>query len=193
MPAAATTVSMDRRGFLKLSVGSAALLSTGALTASLAGCSSGAPPAAGYGWLRQLDIELLTALAPAALGATLPVQGRAEHISGILKGIDGLCLVLSVPNQKPLRQLLDLLNAGLTRRLAAGVGKPWRKVSADEAAVFLSRWRDSSIGLFNAGYRGLSKLIVGTWLGMDAGLAATGYPGPWKPMFDAVNTPATGA
>lgn len=182
-----SATALDRREFLKLSTATLALLGTGALTASLAGCAKNQPPASGYAFLREGDLKLFAALAPVVLGATLPMENRARHIETVLKGIDATCQRVYSPSQKALYQLFDLLETPLTRRLAAGVASPWDEASADQVQQFLSRWSGSSIGLFNGGYRALTKFITGTWFGTPAGLAAAGYPGPWKPMFDAVN------
>lgn len=186
-PAAGPAV-IGRRDFLKLSAGSAALLSAGALTAGLAGCARSEPPAPGYRTLRPGDVALFAALAPVMLGPAWPAQDRERHRATLLQAIDGSCTLLAPAGQKMLRQLFDLLDGGLTRRLATGVSKPWAAASEAEIAHFLERWRDSSLGLFNAGYRGLNKLITGNWYALPTGLASTGYPGPWAPMYAAVNS-----
>jgi len=183
----APAATLHRRDFLKLSAGSAALLSAGALTASLSGCARSDPPAAGYLFLRPADLALFAALAPAVLGSTLPVEGRAAHIKRVLQGVDATAYRTLLPTQKALYQLFDLLNGGLTRRLAAGVSKPWAEAEPEQVQAFLARWQNSSIGLFNGGYRALTKFVTGAWVGTDAGLAAAGYPGPYQPMFDVVN------
>lgn len=183
----APAMALHRRDFLKLSAGSAALLSAGALTATLAGCSKVHTPAKGYAFLRDADVALFAALTPAVLGSTLPLADRAAHIERVLQGVDATAARLLLPAQTTLYQLFDLLNTGLTRRLTTGVSKPWAEADPEQVAAFLTRWQTSSIGLFNAGYRGLIKFITGAWVGTDAGLAAAGYPGPWKPMFDVVN------
>lgn len=179
--------ALYRRDFLKLSAGSAALLSAGAFTATLSGCARNEPPAAGYQFLRAADLALFTALAPAVLGSTLPLEGRAGHIERVLKGVDATAYRTLLPTQKALYQLFDLLNGGLTRRLSTGVSKPWDMAEAEQVQAFLTRWQGSSIGLFNGGYRALTKFITGAWVGTDAGLKAAGYPGPFQPMFDVVN------
>ena len=183
----APAMALHRRDFLKLSAGSAALLSAGALTATLAGCAKVQTPAKGYAFLRDADLALFAALTPVVLGSTLPVADRAAHIERVLQGVDATAARVLLPSQKALYQLFDLLNTGLTRRLTTGVSKPWAEAEPEQIAAFLSRWQQSSISLFNAGYRGLTKFITGAWVGTDAGLKAAGYPGPWQPMFDTVN------
>lgn len=183
----APAMALHRRDFLKLSAGGAALLSAGALTATLAGCAKQQLPASGYAFLRDADLALFAALTPAVLGPTLPTQDRAAHIERVLKGVDATAARVLLPAQIELYKLFDLLNTGLTRRLTTGVSKPWAEAEAAQVTAFLIRWQTSSIGLFNAGYRALIKFITGAWVGTDAGLKAAGYPGPWQPMFDAVN------
>ena len=183
----APAIALHRRDFLKLSAGSVALLSAGALTATLAGCSKQQIPASGYAFLRDADLALFAALTPAVLGSALPAQDRAAHIERVLHGVDATTIRLLLPAQTTLYQLFDLLNTGLTRRLAAGVSRPWDEAEPAQVTAFLTRWQSSRIGLFNAGYCGLVKFITGAWVGTDAGLKSAGYPGPWQPMFDAVN------
>lgn len=183
----ASATVLHRRDFLKLSAGSLALLSAASLTATLAGCAKQVAPADGYAFLRPADLLLFTAITPAVLGSTLPLDDRAAHITRVLKGVDATAARVLLPTQTALYKLFDLLNTGLTRRLTTGVSQPWEEADPAQVQAFLLRWQTSSIGLFNAGYRGLTKFVTGAWLGTDAGLKAAGYPGPWKPMFDAVN------
>lgn len=185
-PAIGTT-ALGRRDFLKLSAGSAALLSAAALTATLAGCAKHEAPAAGYRFLRRSDLELFAALAPVVLGSSLPTENRELHLAALLKAIDGAGVPLQAPGRKMVYQLFDLLNTGLTRRLTTGVSQPWPQAEAAEIKAFLDRWQTSSIGLFNAGYRALTKFVIGSWIGTPQGLKSVGYPGPWAPMYAAVN------
>lgn len=179
-----------RRGFLKLGVIGGLALGTVGMGAGLAGCHRNEQASAeGYQFFRDGDIALFTALIPAIVANTLTPEpdARRAGVGEILLRMDQACLRLGAPAQKELRQLFDLLNFGLTRRLAAGVAKPWDQVSEDDAAAFLDRWRNSSIGLFNAGYRVLIKLPTVTYFTMPQSWAAVGYPGPLKWMFDAIN------
>lgn len=193
MLASTALATTSRREFLKLSATASLLLTVGGGTAMLAGCSRDATPASGYAFLRTADLELFTALMPAVLKGTWPEAARVQQIEATLKAIDVTAARCLAPTQKALRDLFDLLNTGLTRRLAAGVSKPWSETSVDEAEAFLARWQSSRIGVFNAGYRALTKFITGSWIGTPQGFDAAGYPGPWAPMYAAVNDLATGA
>lgn len=183
--------TLSRRNFLKLSATSAALLSIGGGTAVLAGCSRSEPAASGYEFLRAADLVLLNALSLAIVPGGLPTEpsARSKSLQTITKGIDSTCVRLGSPSQKKIRQLFDLLTAGLTRRLAAGVSKPWNEASAQEVTAFLNKWRHSSIGLFNSGYRVLVTFITLTHYASPEGAKGTGYPGPLAWVYAAANAP----
>lgn len=176
-----------RRDFLRLSSTSALLLSSGAITAGLAGCSSRRVPAAGYRFLREPELALFRALAPVVLDRLLPEADRETHLKALLVQLDDTCSRLQAPGQKQLGQLFDLLGNALTRRIATGVAAPWERAERAQVERFVRRWQRSSIGLFNAGYRGLAKLVTASWMQLPAGAASAGYPGPWAPMFAVVN------
>ncbi|EIT71176.1 MULTISPECIES: hypothetical protein [Hydrocarboniphaga] len=183
----APTADRGRRDFLKLGFTGSALLAGGALTAGLSGCSRAIEPAAGYRFLRSGDAALFAAIAPAILGGALPQNGRAAHLQALLQRLDGTCSHLQSPAHTQLRQLFDLLDAGLTRRLTTGVSAPWAQAESAQVQRFIERWRSSSVGLFNSGYRVLAKLVTASWMQTEGGQRACGYPGPWAPMFAAVN------
>jgi hypothetical protein len=181
----------SRRSFLKLGVAGTLALGTVGFTAGLAGCHRREEAAAqGYKFLRDADLKLFRALIPAITDGTLPAEASAREARTreILMRIDAGCWHLGAPAQKEVRKLFDLLNFGLTRRLAAGVSSPWDQVSAADAVVFLDRWRNSSIGLFNAGYRVLIKLVAVSNYSIPAVWPSAGYPGPLAVMYQAVNS-----
>lgn len=177
--------ALDRREFLKIGVTGAALLGIGGVAASLSGCGGGkTPPAKGYFFLRDADVALFTALNPVLLkGMPLDDKDRAE----VLRRIDGALLYTDAPAQVEVLKLFDLLNAGLTRRLVTGVNVPWNEASEEQIEAFLARWRDSSVGLFNSGYRVFSKLAAVSYFCMPKSWQVSGYPGPLATMYKAVN------
>lgn len=191
MQQAETTVmtGLGRRDFLKLGFAGSFVLGAAGISASLSGCSGAVQTAQGRRFLREADVQLLRALFPALLAGSLPAEAatRAAHLDETLLRFDAMCARLLAPRQKALRQLFDLLNGGLTRRLAAGVGKPWSEVSVEEAEAFLARWSGSSVSLFNAGYRALSKLAAVAYFGMPDTWGFSGYPGPLAHVYRAIN------
>ncbi|MFP5357654.1 MAG: hypothetical protein ACLGHI_04240 [Gammaproteobacteria bacterium] len=183
------TPLLDRRGFLKLGLAGSAVLGTVSLGAGLSGCHAREQAAAqGFGFFQDADLVLFTALAPVVLAGSLPAgaEERSGHIQLLLQRMDYGCGLLAPSARAELRKLLDLLNLGLTRRLAARVSRPWDQADAEQIDAFLQRWRDSSIGLFNAGYRALVALLAGAHYGTPAGWAASGYPGPPRWIVDAL-------
>lgn len=175
---------LDRRRFLQLSAGSAAALGLAATSAQLAGCARKAPPPApGHQYLTAEDLVLFGALLPVVNGSAW--VDSAETRTEALRRIDVCCIALDPAAQAQTRQLLDLLQFGLFRRLACGLSRPWGEATHEELAAFLQRWRESGVELFNAGYRGLSKLAAIGWWSQRASWSASRYPGP--PAF-AVQT-----
>ena len=180
----------DRRSFLKLGLAGTMALSTVSLTAGLAGCHRAEEAsAAGYGVLRDADLALFRALIPVVLAGALPqeIQMRDAQIAETLQRIDSGLQAVGSPTLKELRKLFDLLNFGITRRLAAGVPVPWAEASAEQIEAFLQRWHDSSLGAFNAGYRVLTKLVTVTYHQIPATWPQSGYPGPLAWVYQAVN------
>ena len=180
-----------RRSLLKLGLAGSLALGTISLGAGLTGCHRKEESSAqGYQFLRDADLVLFRALIPAVTAGTLPSEpaAREARFVEILHRIDIGAIHLGAPAQKEVRKLFDLLNFGITRRLAAGVSSSWDQVSEADASAFLDRWRNSSIGLFNAGYRLLVKLIAVSNYGIPAVWASAGYPGPLEFMYKAVNS-----
>ncbi len=175
---------MDRRSFLKLSLTGSAALSAAGLTATLSGCGGGQTPMTGFQFLRDADVILFRALIPQVMDSIALDAATAEEC---LRRIDLGCLLLGTPAQAELRKLFDLLNTGLLRRLTTGVSKPWDRANGEEIQAFLKRWHDSGVGLFNAGYRALVKLVCVSYFCMPVSRKLSGYPGPLDYMYKAVN------
>lgn len=166
----------DRRDFLKLSVVGAAALSTMSAGATVSGCSSSGP-ASGMKILRPEDVELLRALTPAVMKGKI-APGDATQIATTLQSFDRLMVDLSKPVVVGVLQAFDVLNMGLTRGLTTGQWAPWSKASLTDAESALARLRDSSIGLLNAIYAAVIRLIISAWYLIPENALTTGYPGP---------------
>jgi hypothetical protein len=181
-----------RRELLKLGVAGSLAFGVLGAGAALSGCSRReAASAAGYAFLRDADLAVMRALLPAILAGTLPADAtqRVARVEEALHRLDGFGVALSQFSQEALRQLFDLLSFGPTRRFACGIAAPWSEVDVAQADAFLQRWRDSSVGLFNGGYRALVKLACVSHFTIAASIGVTGYPGPLKYVFDAANAP----
>lgn len=162
----------------------AAALTTMSAGATLSGCASSSP-ASGMKVLRTEDVELLRALCPAVLrGAIAP--GDTAKLDRELQSFDTLMFDLSAPVVAGVLQAFDVLNFGLTRGLTTGQWSAWSKASLEDADNALARLRDSSVGLLNAIYAAVIRLIISAWYLIPENGASTGYPGPPKKVAGAV-------
>lgn len=116
------------------------------------------------------DRALLLALAPALLGPALPVdvQRLSAHVWQAIAG-------LPPATQAELRQLFDLLQQPLARRLLAGVSAPWPEATADDIRAFLLRWRYSRLALLRGAYQALHSLLYAACYGDSTAWPAIGY------------------
>jgi len=182
--------SVSRRDFLKVGAGfSAAAACAGAL-GGLGGCGEAAKaPAKGFGFLRQGDLDLFSALAPAVVLdlAQLPAPERGARLGDTLHKLDATCSALDSSKQQELRKLLDLLAVAPLRYLLAGVGA-WNEASSGTLHAFLARWRGSRFATLNAGGNVLVKLISTSYYALPATWPASGYPGPPAHIYKAINS-----
>lgn len=183
-------LGLSRRDFLKVGAGfSAALACAGAL-GTLSGCGEAAKsPAKNFGFLRESDVELFSALVPAVVIdlAQSAADERNARVGDTLRKLDATCSALSPGNQQELRKLLDLLAIAPLRYLLTGVGA-WNEASAQTLQDFLARWRGSRFATLNAGGNVLVKLISTSYFVLPATWPASGYPGPLAHFYKAVNS-----
>lgn len=181
---------LSRREFLKVGAGfSAAVACAGAL-GTLGGCAESAKsPAKNFGFLREGDVALFSALAPAvALDLTqMDAAARSKRLGAVLHNIDSTCSALGAGSQQELRKLLDLLAIAPLRYLLTGVGA-WNEASIETLQNFLARWRGSRFATLNAGGNVLVKLISTSYYILPATWPASGYPGPLDRVYKAVNS-----
>jgi len=199
--------TMDRRSFLRTGLGGAFFLGTVSVTAGLSGCAT-SPAGQDYSTLDEAsrdsypfrfltrdDIVLFEALLPALVGPALaeePEKRRAQ-IRGTIERIDAGIHQFGPANQKELRGLFDLLNFSVTRVTVARVWSGWANASATDVDAFLTRWRTSSIGLFNNGYIALTKVSNVAFYGHEDHWHVSGYPGPPQWAVDALPQFSTNA
>ncbi|MDO3721109.1 hypothetical protein QVZ43_05205 [Marinobacter sp. chi1] len=182
---------LDRRSFLKTSLGGTLFLGAVSTTMTLTGCASPPSerlPAVGtrmdaryqFRFLTDTDIEIFEALLPAILGPSLPEQPQSRRliIAHTIERMDAGITQFGPANQSELRRLLDLLGFSFTRITIARVWSSWPDVTTGEAEAFLQRWQNSSIGLFNNGYMALVKISNVAFYGHPGQWHLSGYPGP---------------
>lgn len=125
---------------------------------------------------------VLRALIPVILAGAVPPDPskREALITRTVVGIDKAIAGLSLPTQKEISELFDLLSFAPTRMLAAGIWSPWEQAKPEEIGNFLESWRHSRFDLLKSGYAALHDLIFGAWYARPDSWAAIGYPGPPK-------------
>ncbi len=176
---------LSRRSVLKLGLAAGTVLTVSSLGAGLAGCSRReAAAAAGLRCLRDADVELFRALLPVMLAGSL---ADGAPLDGLLARIDDAALRLGAPARRELFKLFDLLHLRPTRWLTTGIAEPWREATPQQVSAFLQRWRDSRVGLLNAGYLALNKFCCITHYSQPEGWAQMGYPGPLAWAHESLN------
>lgn len=188
-------LQMDRRGFLRVGLLGTAALSTISLGAGLSGCATApagpvttANGTTHYHFLTADDLVLLRALVPVIVEPALPKDPQARHaaVESTIARMDEGIYYFGPANQRQLRQLFDLLNLGITRVTLARVWSSWDNASPETVNAFLNRWRDSSMGLFNKAYIGLTKLTNVAFYGYRDNWHLSGYPGPPQAMLESL-------
>lgn len=183
-------VDGGRRTLLRAGLFGSVLLAGAGAAAALGGCAQRKESSSlGYQFLRDADLPLLRAVVAAVLGSLLPPAGaeRDRLVDDILHRVDLSGHRLGPPAAKALTQLFDLLNLRATRWALTGIGE-WDEATPQQMQAFLERWRTSSLGLLNAGYRALVKLVAGAFYGTPAGWAAANYPGPPPGPYSVFNS-----
>jgi len=181
---------LSRRDFLKVGAGFSAVVACVSALGVLGGCGEATKsPAKGFGFLRENDLALFGALAPAVVLdlAQLGAPERNARLGDVLHHIDATCSALGSSNREELRKLLDLLAIAPLRYLLTGVGT-WNEAGTETLHAFLARWRGSRFATLNAGSNVLVKLISASYFLLPAAWPASGYPGPLAHFYQAVNT-----
>ena len=140
---------------------------------------------------RVASRDLIRALTPAVMKGKVAPDDTAG-IDSTLQSFDTLMDDLSEPVVLGVQQAFDLLSFAPTRGLLVGQWSSWSKASLEDAESALVRLKDSSIGLLNAVYAAVIRLIVSAWYLIPENAATAGYPGPPKKVVGTLSatTPA---
>jgi hypothetical protein len=166
-----------RRQFMKVGLASAAVLATVRYLER-----SEAAPAANHRILDATAVVTVAALVPIVLEGSLPdeAEARARAIRETVEGFDRAVSGMSLPTQKEVEQLFDVLRFPPTRLAFTGLWTSLEESTPEEVAAFLTRWRNSRFEIQRAGYQALSQLIQASWFDNPSSWATIGYPGPPK-------------
>ncbi len=168
--------TLGRRELLRLSATGAVALAAGSSVATLiTGCSSSAPSAEGYRYLRASDLELLRPLIPVALAGALPDGTEPEEP---LRVLDDLLHHISPGGRKPLFQLLDLLQLAPARWYLTGTWAAFGDQSEEQLRATLTQWGESNSGFARLARYGIIQPLMMAWYAEPEIAQSTGYPGP---------------
>ena len=134
-------------------------------------------------FLSDDDVILLQALVPIMLAKQLSITKSTSSdatvpLEKIISNIDSAIIRLPLSTQSELRELFDLLGSMLGRLLVANVWLNWSAASSQSVDTFLSDWRNSHLDLLQTAYKGLHKLIIGSYYSEQTSWLAIDYPGP---------------
>ena len=190
----------SRRGFLKKTLGGAALLAAaGALPLALRKTQLRAArqplrffTLAEYSvfaavaervvargpW--QVPPELAGALRsrpPAPAPTEVDVAGKA----------DAFLAPLDAASAKELKQLLALFDNALFSVLTGGPPRPFTRMSPVQQDEHLERWATSRMAVRRTGFQALKRLSAAVYYGAPETYASVGYPGPPDELVRTVN------
>lgn len=168
-------MALDRRRFLALGVGGAAVLAVGGVGLSL----QGTVPRAASGPLAALTPAQFSVLA--AIADRLCPGGDGFPTAGELRvaeGVDALLATMHPAAAAELGQALLLVENALTGVVFDGRFVPFTAASPEAQDAALDGWRTSRIGLRRKVYKALRGLVISTYYANPAIAPLVGYPGP---------------
>lgn len=168
---------VDRRGFLKLSAGGAAVLAAGSSVALLSGCSSPSGPAEGFLHLRRGDLEVIRPWVPVVLTEDCRPNGDAD-IELALQRLDGLLESAGPIARKMMAQLYDVMHLGAFRWWTTGYWSAPAELSHEEKVAAMSAWERHDSTFARVAFRGLASALLMAWYTEPTAAKTTGYPGP---------------
>lgn len=167
----------NRRQFLKMGAGGAALLGGLATLSQLSGCSSRkAGAAVGYRHLRDQDLELLIPLALTGMGGAITEDEQTLMMQRLDAVLDS-----GTPGGRDFIFLLyDALQLAPFRWFVCGAGKHPRDMTDPQLAAALHHWGTHSNNFARIALRGLLQPIQISWYSYSDAAQRIGYPGPPK-------------
>ena len=165
---------MNRRSWLKLSLGAAAVLAVGGGAAALIepGWREGRLTPAGRGVFMHVG--------RAFLDGSLPTDNaqRIQALAGFLDRTDTLIAGLPAYAQRELSQLLSLLATTPGRRALAGLTPEWDRATVPQIREALQAMRHSQRALRQQAYQALHDISGSAYFSEPATWTVLGYPGP---------------
>jgi hypothetical protein len=171
---------LDRRRFLKGSVGGVALLGLGSLLP--AGCTSYPKPPPSMLFFTAKEYAVVNQVAVRVLGAYGEVGGEDGQID-VASRLDGWLAGWDAEAKQQIRLLLRVFEHGtylfdLQRRR-------FTKLSEDAQDRYLAGWMNSTLGARRIVFRALKALAAAGFYGDQRAWDVLGYEGPWLGRVEA--------
>lgn len=165
---------LQRRTFLRLGLGAAALLAVAGGVVALV------QPGLQNGKLSPSARVLISKVAQAMLLGTLPPQGEAldQALDNLLTRCNQFIAGLPDPVQAELSQLLSLMGTSVGRRTLVGLASPWEDANVASITTALSDMRTSGTSLRIMAYQGLHDIVCAPYFAGEESWQVLGYPGP---------------
>jgi len=189
-----------RRGFLKKTLGGAALLAAaGAVPLALRKTQlreARSPlrfftveeysifAAVAERVLARGPLDLPPDLAATAQRRPLPPSAAELDVAG---RADAFLAPLDAASAKELKQLLVLFDNALFSFVTGGPPRPFTRMTPDEQDAHLVRWATSRMAVRRTGFQALKRLTAAVYYSSPLTYAAVGYPGPPYELVRTVN------
>ncbi len=189
-----------RRGFLRKTLGGAALLAAaGAVPLALRKTQLRSPrqplrffTPAEYSVFAAVAERVLArgaADVPQELAGVLRARPRAPAPAAldVAGKADAFLAPLDAASAKDLKQLLALFDNALFSVLTGGPPRPFTRMDPAEQDAHLERWATSRMAVRRTGFQALKRLSAAVYYGSPETYASVGYPGPPDELVRTVN------
>jgi hypothetical protein len=166
---------MQRRTWLKVSAGAAALL-----TVAGVGLSVVTRPGWVQGRLSASARDVMAAIARAVLDGSLPVEALAQRtvLDAHLQRLEAAIAAFPHSVQGEIGELLMILGSTPGRLGLARLTSDWPEAKVSDVQAMLQRMRTSSLSLERQAYHALRDLTHGAYYADASTWGQLGYPGP---------------
>jgi len=165
---------LDRRRFLKGSLGGLALLGAGSVLP--AGCRSYPKPQTALRSLTPTEYAILNTVAGRMLGATGHVGAGPQQID-VAANVDAMVATWDGDARAQLRTMLRVFEHGTY--LFDLQRKRFTRLSAAQQDAYLAGWMNSTLGARRIVFRALKALVAAGFYQDPRSWRRLGYDGPW--------------
>jgi hypothetical protein len=169
-----------RRGFLKKTVGGAALLAVaGAVPVALRRTRlRELPRDKPLQFFTPAEYSIWAAVADRVLAEEKRSAAPSPADLDVAARADVFLAPLPESDRKDLKQLLALFDNALFSAVQGGPARTFTAMSPEEQDAHLRRWQTSRLALQRTGFQAMKRLCCALYFSAPETYAAVGYPGP---------------